>query len=151
MRVDVEAMGWCDAARGTVAFCDLPHDGVSDAVTAGRTQVARCSVEGIPVLIAHALLPVLRGEERAALVTLLARDGRPLLAFVTEARQGYCRCETLAAEMSAQDASTIAAAAAVVHASWAWDESDGMIVAVDAREFRIAPRHEARGWVAETR
>jgi hypothetical protein len=145
-------MGWCDAARGTVGFRDLPHERLGDdAITAGPTQLARCSVEGIAVLIAHALLPALYGEERAALATLLTREGRPLLAFVTEARQGYCRCEILAAEMSEQDASIIAAAAAVVQASWAWDESDEMIVAVDAREFRIALRRDARGWVAEMR
>jgi hypothetical protein len=111
-----------------VAFCDLPHDGVGDAVTAGRTQVARCSVEGVTVLIAQALLPALRDEEQAALATLLAREGHPLLAFVIEARTAYCRCETLAAELSEQDASIIAAAAAVVQSSWAWDESDAIIV-----------------------
>jgi hypothetical protein len=43
----------------------------------------------------------------------------------------------------------VAQAAAVVQASWGWDESQVIRVTVDDEAIDVAPRHGAEGWSAD--
>jgi hypothetical protein len=148
MRVAIEAMVWCDPVRGTVVSCEL-GDAIKAGITAGSTQVAKCSVGGTRTLIVTALPPChLNPSERLALATLLVRDGQSLVAFLIEARTGYCRCETLA-NVPLPESRAIAMAAAVVQSSWAWDESARIVIDVDGCEFQVEPRYAEATWTAE--
>jgi hypothetical protein len=151
MRVEIEAVGWCNAASGTCEFFKNIAEGTLKGPSSGDrlTQVARCRVEDKLVFIVHALIPTLGDDERAALVAALPSDRVALVAFLLEASVGGCRLDVLGSDPTEGAHAVIAMAAAVVQASWAWDESDRISVIIGDQTIRVAARHDTKGWSAE--
>jgi hypothetical protein len=81
--------------------------------------------------------------------SLLMRE-ESVVVVVGEA--GTARCRVAVAPTSTVEARGAAArAAAVVQASWAWDESPEIVVSVDEETIVVSPRYDAEGWFADAK
>ena len=151
MDVDVDAVGWCDASSGSFEFAELTTDGPFPGPSDARhtTQVARCRVGDAVVLLVHALLPALGERERLTLANALSSEACLVVAFVSEAGAGRCRVDVVGGSPRDEVCARVAMAAAVVQASWAWDESERIVVTMGDRGVEVVPRHSSDGWCAE--
>jgi hypothetical protein len=153
MRVSIVARLWCDPRSGT---CEV-EERIGPVQCSGRhpwvgtVLVAQCDVDGEVVFIVHAPdRPGLDANERAALSEILLNREKAIVAVVSEYRTGRCRMAVLPTSTPDEHAAA-ASAAAVVQASWGWDESPEILVLLDDERIEVAPRHGPEGWSAEAR
>jgi hypothetical protein len=153
MRVEIEALGWCNASSGTCEFIKKTAGATLKGPSSDDrgTQVARCRVENDLVIIVHAQSPTLGRDQRATLVAALQSSEVALVAFLVETGVGSCRLDVPVSDLPDGAHAVIAMAAAVVQASWAWDESDRISVTIGDKTLAVAARHDAKGWSAEVR
>ena len=120
-------------------------------VSVGSVLVAECRVGDRVVFIVNDLgRPALCATDRAAVIQSLSRQEGAVVAVVGEASSGRCR---LAVVPAGAHAGRVAAAraAAVVQASWAWDESPQLLVSVDEELIETTARYSEGGWFADVR
>jgi hypothetical protein len=154
MRVSIATV-WCDPSSGT---CELERqlDATERAkhtvekLHARNVQVARCDVEGSIVFVIHDWDHArLDASVRAVVIAGLSRHAEgALVAVVGEADTGRCTVEVIPPSTIAQRTAA-AQAAAVVQASWGWDESPEIRVSVGGEVLEIAARYDSvGGWSA---
>jgi hypothetical protein len=153
MRVSITD-AWCDPRSGT---CEVgrPADPTEyskhfvEKLSAGCVHVARCDVEGQVVFVVFDLDRAgLEASVRTMMIGSLQRHERSLVAVVREWDTARCTL-TLVPPGTRADRVLVARAAAVVQASWGWDESQVIHVRVEDEAIDVAPRHGAEGWSAD--
>jgi hypothetical protein len=145
---------WYDPRSGT---CEVgrPADPTEyskhfvEKLSAGCVHVARCDVDGQVVFVVFDLgRPGLDASVRTMTIGSLLRHERSLIAVVSEWDTARCTL-TLVPPGTQADPVLVAQAAAVVQASWGWDESQVIHVSVEDEAIDVAPRHGAEGWSAD--
>jgi hypothetical protein len=76
-------------------------------------------------------------------------NARAIISFIIADREGWSQVITAPDEKF--DPFNLAAAIAVIKASWGWDESRPIVVIINGAEVRVWPRVDARQWVAVDR
>ena len=150
VRLD-NAMTLVSTANGSVTKCDTPRVETPSACT--KVERGDDSVPAVPVasveLGAERAFVVATGPgvvlDRPVLAALL-REQHPTtpIVFATSSRPGSVSAE-VDGELAAAE---VAAAAAVVQASWAWDESEPMSVVVGPQVFAVELGFEDGLWDA---
>jgi hypothetical protein len=74
---------------------------------------------------------------------------RAIISFIIAEREGWAQVITAPGEEF--NPFNLAAAIAVLKASWGWDESKPIVVMINGAEVRIWPRVHERQWAAEDR
>ncbi len=69
---------------------------------------------------------------------------KEVIGFFVSDREGWAHIETDGCEVSLFG---LAAAVAVIKASWGWDESPSIVVKVNDVEVRVLPRFDGNNWV----
>ena len=113
------------------------------------TQIATCRVDSGPVVLVHAHFPKLALDEwRALAIALLAKFNDAPVVVVMEVSTGRLRVDTsFCCRDEAQLAASFAAAA-VVQASWAWDESAEIRVESALQFADVEARFDGKCWRA---
>ncbi|HEX2672230.1 MAG TPA: hypothetical protein VHM25_15225 [Polyangiaceae bacterium] len=93
-------------------------------------------------VVVSAYPPVPRDVISQASQALLETCGSSALCLVLEDRAGWARVLSLATG----DPRAVAAAIAHTKRTGGWDESDPIVVSVEAREFRVSARFDGESW-----
>jgi hypothetical protein len=151
MHVSIDTRLWCDPRTGACEAAEVDAATVRGPTREGCTvQVAQCRVGGELVFVLDDLLrPGLGESRRAVLTAALLQRANAIVAVVGEASTG--RCSVAVFPSSPADASIAARAAAVVQASWAWDESSAILVSVGGEVIEVSPDYGASGWLANAK
>jgi hypothetical protein len=154
MRVSIVARLWCDPRSGA---CEVeerigPAECSGRHICIGTVLVAQCDVDGQFVFVVNdGVRPGLDGNERATLTEILLKREKAVVAFVREASTGRCNMAVMPPTSTPDGRGAAARAAAVVQASWGWDESPEILVSVDNEVIEVAPRYGTLGWSAGAR
>jgi hypothetical protein len=155
MHVSIAHM-WCDPKSGA---CELgrPTEQVEfskhfvEKLSANWVQVARCDVERQVVFVVFDLArAALDASARTTVIESLMRREKSLVAVVNAWDTARCTV-TVVPTGSGANRALAAQAAAVVQASWGWDESEEIEVTVDNEVIEVRPRDGADGWSADVR
>lgn len=144
--VEIVAMGWVDLSQRQYVRWWVgeprPQPGLRLHV-----QVAECEVEGVVVVLFWSHPPATPERQAAALQVLREHFGPDALIALTETfGAGWSRLSAQTPAPSPASRRRVAAAVAVIHASWAWDESSEIRVEDGDGVVIACPRREEGGW-----
>jgi hypothetical protein len=151
MLVSIDARLWCDRKSGSCS--DEDRVGATQysgrGIEVGSVLVARCNAGGRTVFVVYDLgQPNRDSTKESVVIEGLGQRRKGVVAVITEATAGRCTM-TVVSPSTPEERATAARAAAVVQASWAWDESPVIMVSVGNEVIKVAPRHDAGGWWAD--
>ena len=153
MYVSIEDV-WCDPKSGACEVGGPPELAERsrhfvEKLSAGCLHVARCDVEDQVVFIVFDLdRPDLDASARAMVIESLLRHEKSLVGVLWEWDTARCTV-SLVPTGTGTDRALAARAAAVVQASWGWDDSEEIAVTVENEVLEVRPRHREEGWFAD--
>ena len=144
---------WCIFTAGAWSIIPVVHangavSGAAIEADEAVRQLACCRVDDLTVLLVFAHFPALAREAAHSLARAAQSEfSADAVLIVTEASEGFLRVDT---SCCGSDEARRAAylAAAVVQASWAWDESPRIRIASDVESVAVEPRHDGAHWRA---
>jgi hypothetical protein len=141
---------WWDDGSVLRRSTRLAAQGAS-VVGASAVQIAECLVGGRPVAVVISHGSGLNSPQRDA-VARRVRDavGAAVVACLVDSRVGRCELEPSLVG-SGEEAAVAAMAAAVVMASWGWDESSHIAVQIGSTTLSVEPAFASKIWTARFR